>query len=180
MKSIMEAATSLTKAIENGWQRAGKPQEFTVKILQKPQKNFFGFTTESAKIAIVFDEKHVASPTIKKESSAQKRTKKQTTPAPEAKRPNNKRTAQKIWTEERISFAKQWISDMLSHIERKDVTFQTRIDRSAIRFTFDKPIASNNEKERQIFRSWAHLLIQTIKHTYKQQFKSIKVVLKSS
>ena len=44
MKSIMEEASSVAKAIEKGWQRAGKPQEFTVKVFEEPQKNFIGLT----------------------------------------------------------------------------------------------------------------------------------------
>lgn len=57
MKSIMHEASSLAKAIEQGWEKAGKPNDFSIKILEKPQKNFFGFTTHSAKIALYFDER---------------------------------------------------------------------------------------------------------------------------
>jgi hypothetical protein len=54
MKSIVEEASSIAKAVEKGWVRAGKPQEFSVKIFEEPEKNFFGLTTKPAKIAIVF------------------------------------------------------------------------------------------------------------------------------
>ncbi len=57
MKSIMEEASSITKAIENAWNRAGKPQEFSVKILELPKTSFFGFkTSKSAKVALFFNE----------------------------------------------------------------------------------------------------------------------------
>lgn len=57
MKSIMEEATSITKAIETAWNRAGQPQEFSVKILEHPQTSFFGLkTAKSAKIALFFNE----------------------------------------------------------------------------------------------------------------------------
>lgn len=52
----MEEASSVFKAIENCWNRAGKPQEFTVKILELPQKNFLGITTKAAKIALFFNQ----------------------------------------------------------------------------------------------------------------------------
>jgi len=59
MKSIMEEASSIAKAVENGWVRAGKPQEFTVKVFEESEKNFIGMTKKPAKIALFFQEHHV-------------------------------------------------------------------------------------------------------------------------
>lgn len=56
MKSIVQEASSIKKAVEQAWESAGKPKQFSVKILELPQKNFFGFTTRSAKIALLFNE----------------------------------------------------------------------------------------------------------------------------
>jgi predicted RNA-binding protein Jag len=56
MKSIMEEAPTISKAIEKAWQAAGSPTQFSVKILELPVKTFFGFTTKSAKIAFFFEE----------------------------------------------------------------------------------------------------------------------------
>ena len=56
MKSIMEEASSIFKAIEKGWNSAGQPKEFTVKIFEEPQKNFIGMTVRPAKIGIFFTE----------------------------------------------------------------------------------------------------------------------------
>jgi len=60
MKSVMHEASSIAKAIEQAWVKAGQPQEFSVKILEEPQKNFLGFTTRSAKVALFFDHGGVA------------------------------------------------------------------------------------------------------------------------
>ncbi len=57
MKSIMEEASSIAKAIEAAWIRAEKPHEFSVKVFEEPEKNFFGMVTKSAKIGLFF--KHV-------------------------------------------------------------------------------------------------------------------------
>jgi predicted RNA-binding protein Jag len=54
MKSVIQEASSLTKAIEQGWAKAGKPKEFSVKIFEEPIKNFFGFTSKPAKVGIFF------------------------------------------------------------------------------------------------------------------------------
>lgn len=57
MKSLMEEASSISKAIENAWNRAGNPQEFSVKILELPKTSFFGLkTAKSAKVALFFNE----------------------------------------------------------------------------------------------------------------------------
>ncbi len=56
MKSIMEEASTIFKAIEKAWIRAEKPQSFSVKLLEEPAKNFIGMTTKPAKIAFLFDE----------------------------------------------------------------------------------------------------------------------------
>ena len=57
MKSIMEEANSAIKAIEKAWYRADKPSEFSVKIFEQEEKNFFGITSKQAKIGIFFKEK---------------------------------------------------------------------------------------------------------------------------
>ena len=56
MKSIMEEASSIIKAIEKGWANAGNPKEFTIKVFEEPQKNFIGMTVRPAKIGIFFHE----------------------------------------------------------------------------------------------------------------------------
>lgn len=61
MKSIMEEASSIIKAIEKGWIKAGSPKEFSVKIFEEPQKNFIGMTVKSAKIGIFFSDSAIKS-----------------------------------------------------------------------------------------------------------------------
>ncbi len=57
MKSVIQEASSLSKAIEQGWIKAGKPKEFTVKIFQNSEKGFLGLgVKQMAKIGIFFEE----------------------------------------------------------------------------------------------------------------------------
>ncbi len=39
MKSIMEEASSIAKAVEKGWMKAGCPKEFSVKVFENAEKN---------------------------------------------------------------------------------------------------------------------------------------------
>jgi hypothetical protein len=54
MKSVIQEASTLSKAIEQGWVKAGKPALFSIKIVQEPSKNFIGLTTQNAKIVVFF------------------------------------------------------------------------------------------------------------------------------
>lgn len=57
MRSIICEASSISKAIEQGWQKAGMPQNFSIKVLEKEEKNFLGMTKKPAKIALFFEER---------------------------------------------------------------------------------------------------------------------------
>ncbi len=56
MKSLVEEASTVAKALEKAWTRAGKPQEFSVKVFEEQETNFLGFTKKSAKVGIFFEE----------------------------------------------------------------------------------------------------------------------------
>jgi hypothetical protein len=56
MKSVVAEASSIAKALELAWQKAGQPKEFLVKVFQEPQRNMFGLTKTSAKVGIFFDD----------------------------------------------------------------------------------------------------------------------------
>lgn len=69
MKSLVEEASTIQKAVEKAWIRAGKPAEFTVKIFEEPKHNFFGMTTRSAKVALFFKNPHSDSHTTESKDS---------------------------------------------------------------------------------------------------------------
>src|SRR5438309_7782061 len=57
MKSIIEQASSIMKAIEKAWDQAEKPKEFSIKIFEQEERNFFGMSTKPAKVGIFFGDK---------------------------------------------------------------------------------------------------------------------------
>ncbi len=59
MKSIIEQASSIMKAIEKAWNQAEQPKEFSIKIFEKEERNFFGMTSKPAKIGIFFGDKPI-------------------------------------------------------------------------------------------------------------------------
>ena len=99
MKSLIEESSSIAKAIEKGWERAGKPQSFEIKVFELPEKNFLGITTKYAKIGIFFsDEKQNTHSSHKKEHSVhpvkQKRPERPTEAIPQKEQKNQPRTKQ--------------------------------------------------------------------------------------
>jgi len=54
MKSVVVEASTVAKAIELAWQKAEKPEEFFIRILQEHNSGFLGFGAQKAKIALFF------------------------------------------------------------------------------------------------------------------------------
>lgn len=54
MKSVVVEASTVAKAIELAWQKAEKPEEFFIRILQEHSSGFLGFGSKKAKIVFFF------------------------------------------------------------------------------------------------------------------------------
>lgn len=54
MKSVVVEASTVAKAIELAWQKADKPEEFFIRILQEHSSGFLGFGAQKAKIVFFF------------------------------------------------------------------------------------------------------------------------------
>lgn len=95
MKSLVEEASSISKAIEKAWTRAGKPQSFSVKVFEEPQGGFLGFNQKPAKVGIFYEEKQEQTSSYKPRhnKSGNRSQSGQTTRTPHHKRhPENAKT----------------------------------------------------------------------------------------
>lgn len=233
MKSIVQEGSSISKAVESAWQSAGKPQEFTVKVLEEPQHNFIGMTTRSAKVAIFFKEPYAAGkPTHEKaerfarnDRHAEReargaRSKKQPRGQREqfagqkpqqkdtrAHRPSYPSEEQQpsyarpqfegvkeygeelhegagfdgvFWTPEMITMAKDWLQGALVAMDMPNLHYSTEVNRLYFKVSFEDPVNTNIVTERQIFRSFAMLLMQHMRNRLKRPLKGFKVVLSRS
>lgn len=205
MKSIIEEASSIIKAIEKAWLQAGKPQEFSIKIFQHAEKNFLGMTTKSAKIAILFETASEKSQeTTEKKGFKQKSTspkqkafdEKQTQPTTEQKNSHRepkeptpqaiptaeKKSSKKIenfWSEPMLGEVTQWLKNTLDLIGKSDAQFNFDQKRYYLKVNFTKPLFEDSEKERTIFRSFSYLLIQVLRNKFKRNLRGFKVILSS-
>jgi len=209
MNSIVQEAPSIAKAIEMAWEKAGNPQKFSVRIYEKPEKNFFGITKKQAKIALLFEKRDVKKPTTPQKIESpqrQPRTKQQSKPiqkketikkpAPQAPQKTKtktgdqnlekssaekpQKTPKQIWSNEMIQIAKEWMEAMLESMGKKDIKFSVEAKRYHLKFLFESPIAEIEEKEKAIFRNCAHLMMQTVRNRFKKQFRYHKVVISSA
>ena len=178
MKSIIQEASSVMKAIEQGWQKAGKPKEFSLKIFEEPQKNFIGLTIKKAKIGLFFEAAKPEFIKPEKKRPIQKREKK-VIPPKKAEQREIKPTPQErvIWTPEMIKESQQWIKGILTIIKRPEVSFNTEVSHYQLRLTFNKPVEQDLEKSRLLFRSFSVLLMQTLRHKFKRPLRGFKIII---
>ncbi|HEV2601561.1 MAG TPA: hypothetical protein VGT41_04635 [Candidatus Babeliales bacterium] len=209
MKSIIEEASSVAKAIEKGWEQAGKPQEFSVRVFQESEKNFIGMTKTPAKIAILFDyatpavgEKQEKKQTKYKSAPVQQKhispTEKPThTPAPaqqkqhvkpvrvaaEQQQANTQERVEKknepFWTDAMTAEITSWMNGALQLLGKPNSGFTFDVKRYYLKISFNTPLFADKEKERTVFRSFAHVLMQVLRNKFKKNFRGFKIILLS-
>jgi predicted RNA-binding protein Jag len=207
MKSILQEAPSVVKAVEKAWALAGNPQEFTVKVLESGKKNFLGITRKPAIISLIYDPKTVPEkpvveakkpqapqrkgrkPEVRAEGTREQRKKMQ---AP-AKTRQVSRSQQDLQERERVELkldlSAGWTSELSKDIESwirtalKTMNITTpmsvTIDNRLLRFHFDGTVLEGIDEERMLFASFAYLFLQGLKKKYKNKFKGFHIVLTS-
>ncbi len=217
MKSIVQEGSTISKAVESAWQAAGKPKEFTVKVLETPEHNFIGMTTRSAKVALFFKQaisrpersarfdRSSSRPTRQKRQPRETRAPHRDTEGPRRKaqpqrdqerprnqeRPREERPREErpkrqeefdgvFWSPDMLVMADNWLKGSLSAMDLASATYKTDVNRLYLKIAFDKPLREDVGTERQIFRSFAALLMQHMRNRLKRPLKGFKVVLSRS
>lgn len=200
MKSIIEEASSISKAIEKGWVRAGKPKNFSIKVYEEPEKNFFGLTTKSAKVAIIFDEKTVVTAPEKTAQPAnqghQKADHKRTqqskqqsakAPNPEHKPKDNRRqqspknapekNIESVQVSDEIKQAvTSWLDSALPVMNIHNAVFRLESTDDMIQVTFDTPLIPDSHEERALLKSLSYLALATLRNKFKKGLRGLKLV----
>lgn len=200
MKSIMEEASSVAKAIEKAWESAGKPTDFSIKVFEEPKKNFIGLTVQSAKVGIFFEEKVVKTEqrvernrprpeaprrdsqapkplktTPEKPKLEQKRVQKQDSEVKQARSLDSE--SRVIWTEQMIDSAQTWLKDSLEIMQVGSVGLTHEAKNYQLKIAFDKPIIEDELKEKQLMRSFSLLMMQALRHQLKRPLRGFKIIL---
>lgn len=200
MKSIIEEASSISKAIEKGWLRAGKPKNFSIKVYEESEKNFFGLTTKSAKVAIIFDEKTVVATPEKTvqtsnhghQKTEQKRaqsSKQQSVKAvsPEQKPKDNRRqqspknapekNTETVQVSDEIKQAvTSWLDSALPVMNIHNAVFRLESTDDTIQITFDTSLITDSHEERAFLKSLSYLALATLRNKFKKGLRGLKLV----
>lgn len=179
MKSIVQEASSITKAIEQGWQRAGKPAEFTIKIFEQGSRGFLGFGSTPAKVGIFFKEpfengrRRKQSPHEKQPRQTTQRDSSVTTTNDD--RPKKRRY---VWTDDMVASANTWITTTFKRANLPSIPFKTEVDGNLLKVLFKEPVYADKEKETSLFRNLAYIVTGMLQTHYSREFRYLKVVLK--
>lgn len=211
MKSIIQEASSIAKAVEQGWVKAEKPAEFTVKILEESQKNFLGLTTRPAKIALFFGGKN-----LQKQEPARQRSQAQPAPRPQrevtreprvereqrtrqpepvvrqerVERTERTEVAPKVlpqkkqyepqWTPVMVENTQEWLTKTLALANLSHVQFTIAPQNFHLRITFNQHLLEDRDKEKQLLASFATLILEMLKRSFKTGLRGHKIVLTHS
>lgn len=197
MKSIMQEASSVAKAIEKAWISAGRPQEFSVKVFEEAKKNFIGFTTQSAKIGLFFNEKS-SSPRDHGEHGREKAQAKNQANARNPIHPKKHESLIKknespsfakeehdehagedrvIWTPDMVEKATEWINGTLVAMSLSGISFACNVEHYTLTVTFADALLANSHDEKQLFKSFSFLMLQALKRTFKRPLRGFKISL---
>ncbi len=191
MKSIVEEASTITKAIDAAWQRADKPEEFSVRIFEHPQRNFFGFTVKSAKVGIFFQETrkhHEArknqrneqrneSQRVENKSRTPKKVQKQEVVEKVVAKPAQEKKETDFWTDAMVGYAKQWLIGLFDVLQLGDVSFNVEPQKYHLKVMLNKPALADADKSRAFYRSCSYLLLQALRNTCKRPLKGYKIIV---
>ena len=204
MKSIIQEASSIAKAVELAWIKAGKPQQFSIKIFQESEKNFLGMTSKPAKIAFIFNDVPDSTSKVIKKHADQLKQPRTSHPQPkEFKKQERERgertqessiapktstsskeseTATKVsslWTTEHRDFVQTWLQDILRSLGYQHVKFSLDTQKQLLKIHFSAPLINDAAKEKHLFRNIAFLMLQSLRREFKRPLRHARVVLLS-
>lgn len=187
MKSIIEEASSINKAIYNGWLKAKRPAEFSVKIFEEPEKGWFGlFTKKPAKIGIFFHEaveevrvergrrqprqefrtRQPRPEGVQQQQRAQGQQQQQPRPQQQQQQQRERPTA--VWTPEMVQAARSWIDNNVSIIRGSALPYTVQTQNHALTIRFEANVLSDRRKELIFFKNSAQLIIQSLQLKFKK------------
>jgi len=188
MKSIVEEASSIKQAIENGWKRLGEPTVFSVKILERPETGFFGFSTKSAKVALIVEDKTAPSQLRQqfkneqpaKSSPAKKAHTSQTSyqETPKKETENSEELFSK-WSDQRVAMAQDWLKNILKLMGKEGIAFETSVTDATLHIVFKSPLLAESKSERFVFASISHLMMETLRNKSKKILRNMRIMISS-
>ena len=202
LRSIVEEASSVAKAIEKAWHNAGKPEEFSVKVYQLPQRNLLGFTTISAKVGLFFTARYRATEEHSDRRSRQQRSGQRdqrdqrghraSRPPreqrelrgprePRVQRPEAMPMRNDSWSQELITAATDWLRGALGELGMADRSFEASAQGGVLRVIFANSMGRDEREERVVLNSFCHLMTEVLRNKFGQRaMRNLKISVDSA
>lgn len=195
MKSILQEASSVERAIDKAWNEAGKPKEFTIKILDHGERNFFGLTRRPAIVSILYkpekssyqeqksrlrddrrsDRRSSSRRSSDSRSSDNRSSESGSRGASRSRSSSN--NMQAGWRDEWQTQVTDNVRHILKHMNIK-TSFDAKVtDDKVLTLTFKSSVLPDAEEQRMFFASLSYLSIQFLKREYKNRFTGFRIVV---
>jgi|SaaInlStandDraft_6_1057023.scaffolds.fasta_scaffold107417_1 predicted RNA-binding protein Jag len=175
MKSLIQEASSLQKAIEKAWVEAGMPSEFKVKVFNAGSKGFLGILGKPAVVSIIYDPRKMFKP---KEKQVRKNVLQQERKIPNRQKNAVPRSGQSGWSDAFIDDIKVWLKEITDIIGIKTF-FELVPDKLILNIAFKGIVLNGEDEERMLFASLSSLLLQILKKKYKRKLLGYKLIFSS-
>ncbi len=196
MKSILQESSSIAKAVEKAWQHAGMPAEFSVKVLDKGEKNFLGFSKKPAIISFSYP-----APEERKQDTHRREGEKARVQRP-AFQAKNKEVASQVKAEnskpksrvqepsfqENQEVVSEWSTEivqelvekakyLLKEMWEKQVEVEHELRGDELNISYKHPLGQHPEEEQAkiLHASMSYILFQHLKRKHKKQFKGLRL-----
>lgn len=172
MRSIVQEAASIQRAIDQAWNNAGKPLQFTITILDEGERNFFGISKRPARVSIMYDLDKAEFNTLPKSEKSRKNRPANTS----RKRMISTTGGSADWQPEWQSYISQTMKE-IAELMKVETPFEVLHDKKLLTISFAKDLVADEDEQRMLFASLSYLLIQLLKRQYKNRFIGYKVMV---
>ncbi|MBD3231978.1 hypothetical protein GF322_04965 [Candidatus Dependentiae bacterium] len=195
MKSMLQEAATVFKAIEKAWLSCGKPDKFTVKVLEYEDKNFWGLTKKPAVISFTYDSNELKEKTVydfkaktqnkninrfvKNDLYKENKTKSAKTERyldEKKEQLKKKNISERFWTKEIVHDVLSYLKDLIGILGVK-ISIKYKIDQKILNIYFDKKILNETDDEKIFYISLSHIIMQFLKKKYKKKFKNYYLII---
>ena len=81
------------------------------------------------------------------------------------------------WNDAMINTTQTWLKKTLNLMGMNTIEFSSVVAGKNLKLTFNTPLIADPMHEKQLFRSFAHLIMSSLRNQYKQEIKDLKVIL---
>jgi len=202
MKSILQEGNSIERAIDKAWNQAGKPKEFTIKILEEGERNFLGLSRRPAIVTIFYKPEKATAPQQGSEKSSrndrhdrrdrrdrevqqqeartQEHVKKAATrryAGTDEQRAAFTAKGQEGWTEEWRLFVENAMRDLVKQMGY-DIDLDVVIQGDKVlTISFKQMFLEDEEEQKMLFSTFSYIAMQFLKRHYKNRFTGHRIMV---